>query len=47
MNDYSENISNEISISVAGEGFVSADKKVGNEDNTTTMPILMKRAQGI
>jgi len=31
INDYKQNISDEISLSVEGEGFVSTDKKIGGE----------------
>lgn len=46
-NDYSENISNEIRISVAGEGFVSTDKKLGNEDNTDYEAYTYEKGTGI
>lgn len=32
-NDYKENISDEISLSVEGEGFISTDKRMGSEGN--------------
>jgi len=45
-NDYKENISDEISLSVDGEGFISTDKKIGSEGETDQYAYTYEKGTG-